>query len=206
MTAMFTLLPHQFHDARFDGMQQGFVFAATVIGLYHCGSTDYHRRKTANARRVFGVFSDLGGGIGILAVASQTIVGLIIGLAVYYIGFNSLGGDHSVLDFQTRPLPTKRRRWVLTHLHSFGCFLWRCHGRYFADQTDVVVMDGARHRDRHCVIVYPADCIPPYLTSLTITPANRYRHDCMVTANFGDWRRGWDSDDAKRKHCLSQTG
>jgi predicted MFS family arabinose efflux permease len=93
MTAMFTLLPHQFHDVLgLTVAQQGFVYLPLLLlGFIIAVPLIIIAEKKRQMRAVFlASLATLVAGLVFLALASQTIVGLIIGLAVYYIGFNSL--------------------------------------------------------------------------------------------------------------------
>ncbi|MFW2178467.1 MULTISPECIES: MFS transporter [unclassified Moraxella] len=173
MTAMFTLLPHQFSKVLgLTVAQQGYVYLPLLLlGFIIAVPLIIIAEKKRQMRPIFlASLAVLALGLGILAVSSQWAVGLIVGLAVYYIGFNSLEATIPSWISKQAPVANKATAMGLNSSAQFlGAFVGGALGGILLTQSDGMgwaVLAGISVLG--LLLILPISS-PPYLTSLTLT-------------------------------------
>ncbi len=173
MTAMFTLLPHQFHDVLgLTVAQQGFVYLPLLLlGFIIAVPLIIIAEKKRQMRAVFlASLATLVAGLVFLAVASQTIVGLIIGLAVYYIGFNSLEATIPSWISKRAPVANKATAMGINSSAQFlGAFVGGAMGGILLTKPMWLSWTVLAIVTIIALLFILPIAAPPYLTSLTIT-------------------------------------
>ncbi len=173
MTAMFTLLPHQFHDVLgLTVAQQGFVYLPLLLlGFIIAVPLIIIAEKKRQMRPVFlASLATLVAGLVVLAVASQTIVGLIIGLAVYYIGFNSLEATIPSWISKRAPVANKATAMGINSSAQFlGAFVGGAMGGILLTKPMWLSWTVLAIVTVIALLFILPIASPPYLTSLTIT-------------------------------------
>ena len=173
MTAMFTLLPHQFHDVLgLTVAQQGFVYLPLLLlGFIIAVPLIIIAEKKRQMRAVFlASLATLVAGLVFLAVASQTIVGLIVGLAVYYIGFNSLEATIPSWISKRAPVANKATAMGINSSAQFlGAFVGGAMGGILLTKPMWLSWTVLAIVTVIALLFILPIASPPYLTSLTIT-------------------------------------
>lgn len=173
MTAMFTLLPHQFHDVLgLTVSQQGFVYLPLLLlGFMIAVPLIIIAEKKRKMRSVFlASLAILVAGLGWLAMGSQTTIGLIVGLAIYYIGFNSLEATIPSWISKRAPVAYKATAMGINSSAQFlGAFVGGAMGGILL--TKPIWLSWAVLAIITAVALFFIMPIasPPYLTSLTIS-------------------------------------
>lgn len=173
MTAMFTLLPQQFsHVLNLGVAEQGYVhLPLLLLGFVIAVPLIIIAEKKRKMRSVFlASLAMLIAGLGVLAVGSSTSIGLILGLAIYYIGFNSLEATIPSWISKQAPVANKATAMGINSSSQFlGAFFGGALGGILLSQSaslswwvlaDVMLLS--------LVLILPI-VQPPYLTSFTIT-------------------------------------
>lgn len=172
MTAMFTLLPAQFASVlRLSVGGQGLVYLPLLLlGFVIAVPLIVIAEKRRQMRAVFlASLAALVVGLALLAAFGQTSVGLIGGLAVYYIGFNSLEATIPSWISKRAPVANKATAMgVNSTAQFFGAFVGGALGGVLLTHAAWVgwVCLGLLAA-MALAIIYPI-APPPYLTSLTI--------------------------------------
>jgi predicted MFS family arabinose efflux permease len=172
MTAMFTLLPHQFKDVLgLSVSQQGFVYLPLLLlGFVIAVPLIIIAEKRRKMRGVFlASLATLVAGLGFLAVASQTTWGLIAGLAIYYIGFNSL--EATIPSWISKRAPVANKATAMginSSAQFFGAFVGGAMGGILLTQPMWLSWSVLAVVTVVALLFILPIASPPYLTSLTI--------------------------------------
>ncbi len=173
MTAMFTLLPHQFTQVLgLNVAQQGYVYLPLLLlGFAIAVPLIIIAEKRRQMRPIFlASLATLVLGLAILALGSGTVMGLIIGLGIYYIGFNSLEATIPSWISKRAPVANKATAMGINSSAQFlGAFAGGALGGVLLTQS-VTLSWGilATLMAIALVMIFPI-ASPPYLTSLTVT-------------------------------------
>lgn len=173
MTAMFTLLPQQFSQVLgLSVAQQGYVYLPLLLlGFIIAVPLIIIAEKRQKMRSVFlASLLTLVVGLAILAMASLTSVGLIAGLAVYYIGFNSL--EATIPSWISKKAPVANKATAMginSTAQFFGAFVGGALGGLLLTQSMTLAWSILAGLSLGALaMIFPIHS-PPYLTSLTVS-------------------------------------
>lgn len=173
MTAMFTLLPHQFHEVLgLQVAQQGYVYLPLLLlGFMIAVPLIVIAEKKRQMRAIFlASLAILVAGLGVLAATSQYGVGLIIGLAIYYIGFNSLEATIPSWISKRAPVAYKATAMGINSSAQFlGAFVGGALGGLLLTQPTWLDWTVLAAITLVALVLIMPIASPPYLTSLTIS-------------------------------------
>ena len=185
MTAIFVILPHQLNDVMgLSVRQQGLVYLPLLfIGFAVAIPFIIIAEKKRKMRQVFlGAIALMTAALAILAIGSQVGVGIILGLLLYFMGFNLLEATIPSWISKRAPVANKATAMGLNSSSQFfGAFVGGAMGGLLLSQPNLlawgilaVIMGVA------LLIIIPI-AQPPYLSSTTVTiPKN---------INIQDWSR-----------------
>lgn len=176
MTAMFTLLPFQFQSVMGLAVnQQGYVYLPLLLlGFFIAVPLIIIAEKKRKMRQVFLMsLVMLAVGLLLLAVVGQWAVGLIVGLMIYYIGFNSLEATIPSWISKKAPVANKATAMGLnSSAQFFGAFVGGALGGMLLTQSiglSWAILGGLMLLVLAMIVPIKS---PPYLTSLTVTLPN----------------------------------
>ena len=185
MTAIFVILPHQLNEVMgLSVRQQGLVYLPLLfIGFAVAIPFIIIAEKKRKMRQVFlGAIALMTAALAILAIGSQVGVGIILGLLLYFMGFNLLEAAIPSWISKRAPVANKATAMGLNSSSQFfGAFVGGAMGGLLLSQPNLlawgilaVIMGVA------LLIIIPI-AQPPYLSSTTVTiPKN---------INIQDWSR-----------------
>ena len=185
MTAIFVILPHQLNEVMgLSVRQQGLVYLPLLfIGFAVAIPFIIIAESKRKMRQVFlGAIALMTAALVILALGSQVGIGIILGLLLYFMGFNLLEATIPSWISKRAPVANKATAMGLNSSSQFfGAFVGGAMGGLLLTQSNLLawgilaVIMGAS-----LLLIIPiAD--PPYLSSTTVTiPKN---------INIQDWSR-----------------
>ena len=185
MTAIFVILPHQLNQVMgLSVRQQGLVYLPLLfIGFAVALPFIIIAEKKRKMRQVFlGAIALMTAALALLAIGSQVGVGIILGLLLYFMGFNLLEATIPSWISKRAPVANKATAMGLNSSSQFfGAFVGGAMGGLLLTQPNLlawgilaVIMGAAL-----LLIIPIAD--PPYLSSTTVT--------IPKDINIQDWSR-----------------
>ncbi len=185
MTAIFVILPHQLSDVLgLSVRQQGMVYLPLLfIGFAIAIPFIIIAEKKRKMRQVFlGAIALMTAALAILALGSQVGVGIILGLLLYFMGFNLLEATIPSWISKRAPVANKATAMGLNSSSQFfGAFVGGAMGGLLLNQPNflawgilAIIMGAA------LLIIIPISQ-PPYLSSATVT--------IPKDINIQDWSR-----------------
>ena len=185
MTAIFVILPHQLNEVMgLSVRQQGLVYLPLLfIGFAVALPFIIIAEKKRKMRQVFlGAIALMTAALALLAIGSQLGVGIILGLLLYFMGFNLLEATIPSWISKRAPVANKATAMGLNSSSQFfGAFVGGAMGGLLLTQPNLlawgilaVIMGAAL-----LLIIPIAD--PPYLSSTTVT--------IPKDINIQDWSR-----------------
>ena len=185
MTAIFVILPHQLNEVMgLSVRQQGLVYLPLLfIGFAVALPFIIIAEKKRKMRQVFlGAIALMTAALALLALGSQVGVGIILGLLLYFMGFNLLEATIPSWISKRAPVANKATAMGLNSSSQFfGAFVGGAMGGLLLTQPNLLawgilaVIMGAS-----LLLIIPiAD--PPYLSSTTVT--------IPKDINIQDWSR-----------------
>lgn len=172
MTAMFTLLPKQFMQVLNLGVsQQGYVYLPLLLlGFIVAVPLIIIAEKKRKMRQIFlSSLLLLVLSLAMMAYFGQTSVGLIVGLAVYFIGFNSL--EATIPSWISKQAPVANKATVMginSSCQFLGAFVGGALGGILLTEPVAfawVVLAGVALVSFGLIMPIVS---PPYLTSFTV--------------------------------------
>ena len=185
MTAIFVILPHQLNEVMgLSVRQQGLVYLPLLfIGFAVALPFIIIAEKKRKMRQVFlGAIALMTTALALLALGSQVGVGIILGLLLYFMGFNLLEATIPSWISKRAPVANKATAMGLNSSSQFfGAFVGGAMGGLLLTQSNILawgilaVIMGVS-----LLLIIPiAD--PPYLSSTTVT--------IPKDINIQDWSR-----------------
>ena len=185
MTAIFVILPNQLNEVMgLSVRQQGLVYLPLLfIGFAVALPFIIIAEKKRKMRQVFlGAIALMTAALGLLALGSQVGVGIILGLLLYFMGFNLLEATIPSWISKRAPVANKATAMGLNSSSQFfGAFVGGAMGGLLLTQSNILawgilaVIMGVS-----LLLIIPiAD--PPYLSSTTVT--------IPKDINIQDWSR-----------------
>ena len=185
MTAIFVILPHQLNEVMgLSVRQQGLVYLPLLfIGFAVALPFIIIAEKKRKMRQVFlGAIALMTAALALLAIGSQVGVGIILGLLLYFMGFNLLEATIPSWISKRAPVANKATAMGLNSSSQFfGAFVGGAMGGLLLTQPNLLawgilaVIMGVS-----LLLIIPiAD--PPYLSSTTVT--------IPKDINIQDWSR-----------------
>ena len=185
MTAIFVILPHQLNEVMgLSVRQQGLVYLPLLfIGFAVALPFIIIAEKKRKMRQVFlGAIALMTAALALLAIGSQVGVGIILGLLLYFMGFNLLEATIPSWISKRAPVANKATAMGLNSSSQFfGAFVGGAMGGLLLTQSNILawgilaVIMGVS-----LLLIIPiAD--PPYLSSTTVT--------IPKDINIQDWSR-----------------
>ena len=185
MTAIFVILPHQLNEVMgLSVRQQGLVYLPLLfIGFAVALPFIIIAEKKRKMRQVFlGAIALMTAALALLAIGSQVGVGIILGLLLYFMGFNLLEATIPSWISKRAPVANKATAMGLNSSSQFfGAFVGGAMGGLLLSQPNLLawgilaVIMGVS-----LLLIIPiAD--PPYLSSTTVT--------IPKDINIQDWSR-----------------
>ncbi|MDE4455004.1 MFS transporter [Psychrobacter sp. DAB_AL62B] len=185
MTAIFVILPHQLSEVMgLSVRQQGLVYLPLLfIGFAVAIPFIIIAEKKRKMRQVFlAAIALMTAALAILALGSQVGVGIILGLLLYFMGFNLLEATIPSWISKRAPVANKATAMGLNSSSQFfGAFVGGAMGGLLLSQPNLLAWGilAAIMGVALLIIIPIAD--PPYLASTTVTiPKN---------INIQDWSR-----------------
>ncbi|MBF4489039.1 MULTISPECIES: MFS transporter [unclassified Psychrobacter] len=185
MTAIFVILPHQLNDVMgLSVRQQGLVYLPLLfIGFAVAIPFIIIAEKKRKMRQVFlGAIALMTVALAVLALGSQVGIGIILGLLLYFMGFNLLEATIPSWISKRAPVANKATAMGLNSSSQFfGAFVGGAMGGLLLSQPNLLAWGIlAIIMGISLLLIIPiAD--PPYLSSTTVTiPKN---------INIQDWSR-----------------
>ena len=185
MTAIFVILPHQLNEVMgLSVRQQGLVYLPLLfIGFAVAIPFIIIAEKKRKMRQVFlGAIALMTAALALLAIGSQVGVGIILGLLLYFMGFNLLEATIPSWISKRAPVANKATAMGLNSSSQFfGAFVGGAMGGLLLSQPNLMAWGIlAVIMGISLLLIIPiAD--PPYLASTTVTiPKN---------INIQDWSR-----------------
>lgn len=185
MTAIFVILPHQLNEVMgLSVRQQGLVYLPLLfIGFAVAIPFIIIAEKKRKMRQVFlGAIALMTVALAVLALGSQVGVGIILGLLLYFMGFNLLEATIPSWISKRAPVANKATAMGLNSSSQFfGAFVGGAMGGLLLSQPNLLAWGIlAIIMGISLLLIIPiAD--PPYLSSTTVTiPKN---------INIQDWSR-----------------
>lgn len=172
LTAMFTILPKQFADVLgLSVAQQGYVYLPLLLmGFIIAVPLIIIAEKKRKMRSVFlASLAILVVGLLLIAVTGQTGFGLIAGLAIYFIGFNSLEATIPSWISKQAPVANKATAMGVNSSCQFlGAFVGGAVGGVLLLQATWFAWSLLAGVTLLTLLLILPIVSPPYLTSLTI--------------------------------------
>ncbi|MGP9544182.1 MFS transporter [Psychrobacter sp. AOP7-B1-25] len=185
MTAIFVILPHQLSEVLgLSVRQQGLVYLPLLfIGFAIAIPFIIIAEKKRKMRQVFlGAIALMTAALALLALGSQLGVGIILGLLLYFMGFNLLEATIPSWISKRAPVANKATAMGLNSSSQFfGAFVGGAMGGLLLSQSNLlawgilaIIMGAA------LLLIIPI-AQPPYLSSTTVT--------IPKDINIQDWSR-----------------
>lgn len=176
MTAMFVLLPAQLNSVLgLDVKHQGYVYLPLLfLGFVVSVPFIIIAEKKRNMRRVFlTALVTLVVALASVAVLGSTSIGLIVGLAIYFMGFNLLEATIPSWISKRAPAMSKATAMGLNATSQFlGAFVGGALGGVLLTQSSVLAWGLlAGIAGLAFLLIIPIH-EPPYLTSLTVSTSH----------------------------------
>ncbi|MGO2225846.1 MAG: MFS transporter, partial [Psychrobacter celer] len=185
MTAIFVLLPHQLSEVLgLSVRQQGLVYLPLLfIGFAVAIPFIIVAEKKRKMRQVFlGAIGLMTAALALLALGSHVGVGIVLGLLLYFMGFNLLEATIPSWISKSAPVANKATAMGLNSSSQFfGAFVGGALGGILLTQPNLLAWGVlALIMGAALLLIFPI-AQPPYLSSTTITiPKN---------INIQDWSR-----------------
>ncbi|MDE0490559.1 MAG: MFS transporter [Psychrobacter celer] len=185
MTAIFVLLPHQLSEVLgLSVRQQGLVYLPLLfIGFAVAIPFIIVAEKKRKMRQVFlGAIGLMTAALALLALGSHVGVGIVLGLLLYFMGFNLLEATIPSWISKRAPVANKATAMGLNSSSQFfGAFVGGALGGILLTQPNLLAWGVlALIMGAALLLIFPI-AQPPYLSSTTITiPKN---------INIQDWSR-----------------
>ncbi|MES1964017.1 MFS transporter [Psychrobacter sp. AH5] len=173
MTAIFVILPHQLSEVMgLSVRQQGLVYLPLLfIGFAVAIPFIIIAEKKRKMRQVFlGAIGLMVAALALLALGSQVGVGIILGLLLYFMGFNLLEATIPSWISKRAPVANKATAMGLNSSSQFfGAFVGGAMGGLLLSQSNLLAWSilAAIMALALLLIIPIAD--PPYLSSTTVT-------------------------------------
>lgn len=185
MTAIFVLLPHQLSEVLgLSVRQQGLVYLPLLfIGFAVAIPFIIVAEKKRKMRQVFlGAIGLMTAALALLALGSHVGIGIVLGLLLYFMGFNLLEATIPSWISKRAPVANKATAMGLNSSSQFfGAFVGGALGGVLLTQPNLLAWGVlALIMGAALLLIFPI-AQPPYLSSTTITiPKN---------INIQDWSR-----------------
>lgn len=185
MTAIFVLLPHQLSEVLgLSVRQQGLVYLPLLfIGFAVAIPFIIVAEKKRKMRQVFlGAIGLMTAALALLALGSHVGIGIVLGLLLYFMGFNLLEATIPSWISKRAPVANKATAMGLNSSSQFfGAFVGGALGGILLTQPNLLAWGVlALIMGAALLLIFPI-AQPPYLSSTTITiPKN---------INIQDWSR-----------------
>ena len=185
MTAIFVILPHQLNDVLgLSVRQQGLVYLPLLfIGFAVAIPFIIIAEKKRKMRQVFlGAIALMTVALALLALGGQVGVGIILGLLLYFMGFNLLEATIPSWISKRAPVANKATAMGLNSSSQFfGAFVGGAMGGLLLSQPNVLAWGLLAIIMAASLLLIIPIADPPYLSSTTVTiPKN---------INIQDWSR-----------------
>ena len=185
MTAIFVILPHQLNEVMgLSVRQQGLVYLPLLfIGFAVAIPFIIIAEKKRKMRQVFlGAIALMTAALAILAIGSQVGVGIILGLLLYFMGFNLLEATIPSWISKRAPVANKATAMGLNSSSQFfGAFVGGAMGGLLLSQPNLLAWGILAVIMGVTLLIIIPIAQPPYLSSTTVTiPKN---------INIQDWSR-----------------
>ena len=185
MTAIFVILPHQLNEVMgLSVRQQGLVYLPLLfIGFAVAIPFIIIAEKKRKMRQVFlGAIALMTAALAILAIGSQVGIGIILGLLLYFMGFNLLEATIPSWISKRAPVANKATAMGLNSSSQFfGAFVGGAMGGLLLSQPNLLAWGILAAIMGVALLIIIPIAQPPYLSSTTVTiPKN---------INIQDWSR-----------------
>ncbi len=173
MTAIFVILPHQLTEVMgLSVRQQGLVYLPLLfVGFAVAIPFIIIAEKKRKMRQVFlAAIALMTAALALLALGSQVGVGIIVGLLLYFMGFNLLEATIPSWISKRAPVANKATAMGLNSSSQFfGAFVGGAMGGLLLTQSDLLAWGIlAAIMGAALLIILPISQ-PPYLSSTTVT-------------------------------------
>lgn len=185
MTAIFVILPHQLNEVMgLSVRQQGLVYLPLLfIGFAVAIPFIIIAEKKRKMRQVFlGALALMTAALALLALGSQVGIGIILGLLLYFMGFNLLEATIPSWISKRAPVANKATAMGLNSSSQFfGAFVGGAMGGLLLTQSNLLAWGILAVIMGIALLLIIPIAQPPYLSSTTVTiPKN---------INIQDWSR-----------------
>ena len=185
MTAIFVILPHQLNEVMgLSVRQQGLVYLPLLfIGFAVAIPFIIIAEKKRKMRPVFlGAIALMTAALALLAIGSQVGVGIILGLLLYFMGFNLLEATIPSWISKRAPVANKATAMGLNSSSQFfGAFVGGAMGGLLLTQSNLLAWGILAVVMAISLLLIIPIADPPYLASTTVTiPEN---------INIQEWSR-----------------
>ncbi|OLF39077.1 MFS transporter [Psychrobacter sp. Cmf 22.2] len=173
MTAIFVILPHQLSDVLgLSVRQQGLVYLPLLfIGFAVAIPFIIIAEKKRKMRQVFlGAIGLMTAALALLALGSQVGVGIILGLLLYFMGFNLLEATIPSWISKRAPVANKATAMGLNSSSQFfGAFVGGAMGGLLLTQPNLLAWGILALIMGVALLIIIPIAQPPYLSSTTVT-------------------------------------
>ena len=185
MTAIFVILPHQLTEVMgLSVRQQGLVYLPLLfVGFAVAIPFIIIAEKKRKMRQVFlAAIAFMTAALALLALGSQVGVGIIVGLLLYFMGFNLLEATIPSWISKRAPVANKATAMGLNSSSQFlGAFVGGAMGGLLLNQSNLLAWGLLSLVMGIALLLIIPIAQPPYLSSTTVTiPKN---------INIQDWSR-----------------
>ncbi|WP_114700558.1 MFS transporter [Psychrobacter proteolyticus] len=185
MTAIFVILPHQLSNVLgLSVRQQGMVYLPLLfIGFAIAIPFIIIAEKKRKMRQVFlGAIALMTAALALLALGSQVGVGIILGLLLYFMGFNLLEATIPSWISKRAPVANKATAMGLNSSSQFlGAFVGGAMGGLLLNQSNLLAWGLLALVMGIALLLIIPIAQPPYLSSTTVT--------IPQDINIQDWSR-----------------
>ncbi len=185
MTAIFVILPHQLNEVMgLSVRQQGLVYLPLLfIGFAVALPFIIIAEKKQKMRQVFlGAIALMTAALALLALGSQIGVGIILGLLLYFMGFNLLEATIPSWISKRAPVANKATAMGLNSSSQFfGAFVGGAMGGLLLTQPNLLAWGILAIIMMIALFIIIPIAQPPYLSSTTVT--------IPKDINIQDWSR-----------------
>ena len=173
MTAIFVILPHQLNEVMgLSVRQQGLVYLPLLfIGFAVAIPFIIIAEKKRKMRQVFlGAIALMTAALALLAIGSQVGVGIILGLLLYFMGFNLLEATIPSWISKRAPVANKATAMGLNSSSQFfGAFVGGAMGGLLLTQSNLLAWGILAVIMAISLLLIIPIADPPYLASTTVT-------------------------------------
>ncbi|WP_352259297.1 MFS transporter [Psychrobacter sp. TB55-MNA-CIBAN-0194] len=185
MTAIFVILPHQLNEVMgLSVRQQGLVYLPLLfIGFAVAIPFIIIAEKKRKMRQVFlGALALITAALAILALGSQAGIGIILGLLLYFMGFNLIEATIPSWISKRAPVANKATAMgISSSSQFFGAFVGGAMGGLLLSQPSLLAWGILAVIMGIALLLIIPIAQPPYLSSTTVSiPKN---------VNMQDWSR-----------------